>query len=213
MLNLTAQKETIINAFFILLCLALFFFFPVTEVVQSLIRSLFFLLLVPVLYIKIILKKSLADFGLRLPQELLFLYWSAGALIISLLLAILLTNLTSFTTGYSLPVRVVENFWAFLVYELVITNMLFFLQEAFFKGFVLSIFRAKFGFYAIAISAVLFSLFLFLSGNLSWQTAPLLILSVTGGILAYKTRSFIYSYLMGLVFLIIFDAYLIYIIK
>jgi len=206
-------KETLLTTIIILACLLLSTFYPTADIGQNITSALFFLVLIPLLYLKLILKKSLADFGFSLQNARAGFLWGGIMLTLSLLLSFLLFHFTGLKATYVLPIFVMTNFWFFLLYELLFVSLLVFLQDAFFKGFVLFSFTKKFNYWAIVFSSGLYFIFLALTGNFGWQTTPYIILSLAGGVVAYKSRSFLYAYFMSLFFLIFFDAYLIYILK
>ncbi len=209
----SAWNREIITSLVIVLCLVLFILFPVAGAAQNFTRSIFFLVVVPILYIKFILRKSLTDFGFSLKNKKEGLYWGGGMLLVSLLAAFLLIKFTGFKNNYAIPAYALNNFWLFLAYELIFVNIFFVLQEFFFKGFILFSFFERAGWWSVAISSGIFLLVLAFTGSFVWQLVPMIILSITGSIVAYKSRSWIYSYLMGLLFLLLTDAYLISIIK
>lgn len=211
--KISGWKEEITAVLIIFACLFLLAIFPVNGPSQKITSSLVFLFILPILYIRLILKESLAEFGLSLKNKNTGLVWGGIMLLVSLIIAFLLITFSKLKTVYLLPSYITASFWLFLVYELIFVNLFFFLQEFFFKGFVLFSFLKKFDYWAIVFSFFVFLILALATGASVWQLAPMLILSITGGIVAYKSRSFIYSYLMGLLFLIFFDAYLIYILK
>jgi membrane protease YdiL (CAAX protease family) len=210
---LTEWKDVLAGSFMIVACLTLFSFFPANGPSQGFSRILFFLLIIPALYVKLILKKNFKDFGLNFSVTRKNGLWFLWALLASFLISFLLVRFTSFKSHYPLPDYAIRNFWWFLVYELIFVNVWLFLHEAFYRGFVFFTFAEKLKYWSILISFALFAFFLVLTNNLSWGMAPYLIIALTGGWLTYKTSSFIYSYLMGLLFIIILDAYIIQLIK
>lgn len=209
----SAWKREIITSLVIVFCLVFFMLFPVSDAAQNFTRDIFFLVIVPILYVKFLLHKNLEDFGFNLRNKQAGLYWGGGMLLISLLLVFLLARFTGLKNNYHIPTYATANFWLFLVYELLFVNISFVMQEIFFKGFILFSFREKLGAWSIVISAGILLLLLTTTGNFVWQLAPIVILSITGSIVAYKSRSWAYSYFMGIIFLLLTDAYLISIIK
>lgn len=206
-------KEEFVGFIIFLLCLALTLFFPASGSLQEFSNVFFFLFLLPFLYIRFVLKKDLRDFGFNLRNKKSGFLWAGAMLGVSLLIIFILVRFFEFQNHYFLPAYIATNFGAFLFYELVLVNFIFFLQEFFFKGFFLFTLEKKLGLISFFIQAVLFTIFIILAQSFAWQIAPLVILSLTGGIVAYKSKSFIYAYLMGLVFLITLDSYIIYLFK
>jgi len=127
---LTEWKEVLTGSFMALACLGLFISFPSKGVAEDLSRLFFFLLVIPALYIKLILKKSFGDFGLTFRVARESLLWLGGMLVSSFLIVYLLIRFTSFKDGYILPDYVLVNFWWFLVYELAFVNFWLFIHDS-----------------------------------------------------------------------------------
>jgi membrane protease YdiL (CAAX protease family) len=206
-------REMILSLSIAIVCLGLFFLFPARGAFQDFTRTFFFFGAIPALYTSFVLKKKLRDFGLAFAVDQKSIFWFFAAFIATLLASWLLIQYTPFKEAYSIPNYLLGNFKLFLLYELVFVNIWLFFLEAFFKGFLLFTLEKKFGIWSVLLSAAFLVIFIFISGILSWENASVIVLSLTGGLLAYKTRSFIHSYLMGLLYIIILDAYMIYAIK
>lgn len=206
-------KTELTSSAIIVASLALAYFFPAQDNFQNFSRGLFFLILLPILYVKFILKRKLSDYGFNLQNKKAGLAWSAIMLAASFLIIFLMIRFFGFDKKYVIPAYIAHNFWIFLFYELVLVNFLLFINEFFFKGFVFFTFFEKLGFWSVLIQFLLYVLFYAAVGSMVWQIAPMLILSVAGGIVTYKSRSLVYSYAMSLFFLIILDSYIIYLFK
>ncbi|PIP26953.1 MAG: hypothetical protein COX30_04525 [Candidatus Moranbacteria bacterium CG23_combo_of_CG06-09_8_20_14_all_39_10] len=206
-------KTEIVSSVIVVLCLILVYLFPADNSFQAITKSLFFFLLLPILYIKLILRQSLDNFGFSLQNPKVGFSWVIGMLFISFLIILILIKFFNFENNYLIPAYLAENFRLFLLYELIMLNFILFIYEFFFKGFILFSLSQKFGWLVVPIQALIFILFLFFTSTIDWKLAPAIILSVTGGIVAYKSHSFVYSYLMSLLFMIFLDAYIIYIFK
>ncbi|HAI73960.1 MAG TPA: hypothetical protein DCS28_03770 [Candidatus Moranbacteria bacterium] len=209
----SSNRELLISLAVALLCLFLSVAFPAQNSAQDITKNLFFLILLPMAYIKIILKKNLADFGWNLKNQNIALLWGIIITIFTLTIFYLMLNYTQFKTGYVLDDYIKNNFWLFLVRELIIVNFIVFIFSFFFQGFLLAVFREKFRYWSIALQAGIFFAVLFFTQNFSWQTMPFVLLSITGGVLSYKTKSFFYSYFAGIFAIIILDGYIIYLTK
>jgi hypothetical protein len=194
-------------------CLLLFSIFPANDFSQKLTKSFFFFLFIPYLYIKYLLKKNLSDFGFNFQNKKNGFILGVLALAVSFLLIYLLTTFTDFKKNYVLPTSISHNFYIFIFYELILVNVLFFLQEYFFKGFLIAIFQKKLGFLSVPIQAIIYLIPLWIFSGSFWQIIPWIILSFAGGIIAYRNKTFVYSYFFGIVFLILTDAYIIYLQK
>jgi hypothetical protein len=206
----SSWKKTFLGLGIGLLSLAVFSFFPTTNFLENLTKSLVFLLLIPYLFVRIVLKENLSDFGMKFKLEKEGFIGSFLLVAIGMLVIYPLANYTSFPLFYRLSPTISGNFLMFVFYELVLVNLLLLFQEYFFKGFIISICREKFSKLSIIIQAAIYLIPLaFVSASL-WNIIPMAIISIFGGILAYRTKTFFYSYLGSLLFLIVLDSYLIF---
>jgi len=212
-LSLADWKTEIISSGVVLICLLLLIFFPTNGTMQEFSKYLLFLFILPTLYIKLILKKKLSNFGLSLRNPRFGLVWAAMMLIVSIITISILFNFFDFANNYFLPAYLASNFWLFLFNELVLTAIIMFINVFFYQGFILFSLIKKFGLASAIIQALFLTLLVISTSTLNWKLAPTIILSFTGGIVTYKTRSFIYAYLMSLIFMISLDAYIIHIFK
>jgi membrane protease YdiL (CAAX protease family) len=206
-------KEIVITTTVILLCLTLSFLFPAQNTFQDLSKGIFFLILLPYLYIRFILKRKMSDFGLNLKNNQEGLLWGIFMFFFSLLIFYLLFNYTGFKTGYTLPNSIVQNFWLFLLYELFFVTLSCFVNEFFFRGFILFYFSREIFEWIVPIQALLYALILVLIGNFSWQMAPALAISLISGIITYRSNSFVYSFIASIFSIIILDSFIIYHLK
>lgn len=209
---LKEDKELIISSALIILCLLLAIAFPADKgsSLQIFTKGIFFLVVIPSLYIKIILKKNLSDFGLNLGCKKEGLVWALGVITILLILSYFISKIPGAGQNYKIPAYVAGNFWLFLSYELILINIFLFSYEFFWRGFVLFTFSPRLGPWAIAIQATLFIVFSLVNNDFSWKYYSLPLLSIASGVISYKSKSLIYSYVMSLVFIIILDSYIIY---
>ena len=215
--NFFKSKEIIVSGAVAAICSILAIFFPENNFLQSLTKGLFFFFLIPVLYIKFVLKKEMSDFGLNVRQIRTGVAWGLSMLLLGSVLMYLVISYTDFFNHYAVSLSVVGNFWIFIFYNLVILNIFLFFQEYFFRGFVLNVFSPKFFAWSILIETVLYAaVFLtesLMSGKSFWTSVPFIILSLTGGVTAYKSKSMVYSWISGVIFLLLLNSYLIHIIK
>lgn len=210
--KLHRHKELLVTSAVIFLCLLFSLFFPTANAFQSASRSIFFLVILPVLYIKLILKDDLSTWGWNLKDPKNGAILATIAFFSGLFIFYLLIRFFDFSTHYHINPPLKNSFPLFLLYELVFLNILFFTQEAFFKGFVLFSFK-QLGAWTILVQSATYLLLLEFSKAITWQTAPLIFISLAGGLLTFKTRSFAYSYIFGLLFIMILDAYIIHLVK
>lgn len=209
---LSEDSQFTVTLLVILACLFLSLIFPVDNgsLSQLLTKNVFFLVIIPVLYIKIILKKELAFFGLNIKDKKNGIFWGTLLFLILLLAYYALFSYTSLQKKYSLPENAVTQFPFFLLYELFLMNILLFSYEFFYRGFLLSTLSEKFGFWAVFAQAIIFIIFSVLGNGLFWQFCAPIVLSLSSGILSYQSKSFIFSYLLSFLFIIIMNSYIIY---
>lgn len=214
-INLLDHQELIMSSVLALTCLFLSVKFPTDpdSIFQTFTKGLFFLVLVPAIYIKLILKKDLKDFGFNITRKKEGLLWGFLMLILSLAASFAVMKIPGLKNSYHLPSYIHQNFGLFVVYELVLINILLFTYEFFWRGFILFTYSKSFFYWSVPIQAVFFIIFSYFSADISWKYFSLPIFAVTAGITAYKSRSLIFSYAMSLLYMILLDSYLIYLLK
>lgn len=207
-----SNKELVLSSAFMIVCLALALFFPVSKgsAIQAMTKGFFFLVVIPFLYIRLILKRTISQFGLNLDHKKEGLLWGTLMLAIAMTASIAIFQWGPSDSEIDIPAYAQANFWLFLVYELIFVNILLFTYEFFWRGFVLFTYSEKFGYWAIAIQAAFFIILSFFNEDFYWKFYSLPILSVLSGFVAIRTKSFVYSYAASLLFMILFDSYLIY---
>lgn len=215
------KKESIFSAYGHMLltlaiattCLSLAFVFPAQKGLQEMTKYLFFLFVIPVLYIRYILKKNPADFGLNIQNKKAGIIYGLLALVFYLGIFYALSNYSDFRDNYALPGYILENFWYFVIYELIFINFFLFLYEFFFRGFIMFALKPKIGAWAIILQVIIFYFSLVITKGFSWQSAPMIIFTLVSGIISYKSQSIVYSYAVALLFMVIFDSFVVYSIK
>ena len=213
-LTLFFRDQALLISFLVaLLCLFLGIAFPSQNSAELITKNLFFLIFLPIVYAKIFLHKNLADLGFNLKNKASGLRWGASLAFFLLLIFYLLLHYTPFRANYKLSPEIIAHFWFFLGYELLLVNFIIFINEFFFRGFLMALFREKFEHWVIAFQVLIYLLALFLTNAFSWQILPFILFSISGGILAYKTKSFLYSYFTHIFVIIILDTYLIYLVR
>lgn len=208
-----SDGQFLANIFLILACLVLFAVFPSGDAIQKFTGQIFFLIIIPAAYIKFILKKNLSDYGLNTKNIGTGLFWGTLAMAIVLAGTYVIINYTNFADSYALPGYVVDNFWYFLLYELVFANISILALEFFLRGFVLFTFSPKFSSWAILVQALIYLFLLIYSRNSFGQIVYIISTSIILGFVAYRTESIVYSYAIILISSLIIDAYLIYTIR
>lgn len=198
--------ETVITFTVVLVAMLLFSFFPTADIFQQIILSATFLFLVPFLYIKIVLKEDLGNFGLRI------LPWKDGWWLMPICFLIaggffyLVFEYTDFQENYFLgDYTVTKNFGYLFLYEFLAVNMFIILYEFFFRGFVMFYLEKKIGVYAIFGQFLFFVLFMDIleRGNLNYIFY--FFTALMGGLIAYRSRSLVYSYFFSIIVLVTAD--------
>lgn len=207
--TLHQNRKLITTAAVILLCLVLSLAFPTDNIAQTVTRDLIFLIILPLLYVKFILKNNISLWGWNFQNRKVGLTWGLLAFLLGTVIFYPLSQWPAFAQNYAVNSLIAANFWYFLLYEFVFVNIFFFAQTFFYQGFVLYAFR-RFGVWTVAIQAALYLALLGLTNGLVWQSAPLIFWSLSGGTAAYKSRSFVPSYIFGLLFIILLDAWMIH---
>lgn len=204
------NSELLVTSALAAACLLLYVIFPANNIFQKLVSSASFLLVIPFLYGKIVLKKNLKDFGLTKGNWQTGIVWSAIALLISTLVLYLLFQYFAFSQNYSLPQSLFESFSSFLFFEILLVGFFNVLYEFFFRGFLMFSFVSKIGIWSIFLQAAVFLLIFLVAGGVHWTLAPSLIFLIFSGAIAYFSRSIIYSLAAGIIFNIILDSFFIY---
>lgn len=199
-------KDLIVTTGVALLCLTLYGLFPTEGIFQQIISSMTFLLVIPLLYIKIILKRPLADYGIRWGDKKRGVLLMLSTVFISVLLFYVLFQYTSLPKYQNLPQVVTENFAFFVLYEILLAGLFTVLYEFFFRGLVMFSFAKIWGYWSIAAQFALLIAFFLITKNYDWSLFLYVIISPFAGIAAYRSRSLLYSFGASLIFVIIADA-------
>jgi membrane protease YdiL (CAAX protease family) len=199
-------KEELLTLVVAISCLALFSLFPTQGLLEEITVGLFFLALIPFLYIKLILKKKMAAFGWQVGNRKKGLLFGGTGFLLSLLIFYILLNYSPFLKYYTLPETIRQNFWLFLGYEFLLTAFFLALYEFFFRGFLLFSFVPKLNQVAPFFQFACLFLFFALTSNLLWSNALYVITGFFSGWTAFKSQSLIYSFLSSFLFILIADA-------
>lgn len=207
------QKHFIVTSSVLLLCIAIFLAFPVNYAFQGITLSAVALIITPILYIKIVLKESLAEWGFGKGEFNLHIMMT---IIISFIAAIslffLIHTTTDFSAHYSdlLPAAIFDNFRIFLLFHL--TFILFFviLYEIFFRGFILNLFSSKVGWWSVIIQFLIMTIVLFLGYSDHFLLdIPYLLIALFAGIVGYVTHSVWYTIPFAFLYIITINTFII----
>lgn len=162
---------------------------------QDIIASSIFLLVLPVIYCKMILKEPLSSIGLREARWLPAFFWGGVMIVVGGVLLLLLLPVEGFREAYRLPAFIQKSFKWFVVYEVLVVGGIALLYEVFFRGLVMKLWLGPFGPVAIVLQSALFIGFIGISSGFSWQYALLCYASLFSGAVAYFSRSIYASWL------------------
>jgi membrane protease YdiL (CAAX protease family) len=199
------------------ICLFLFSQFPIADknfvlsILKAITVLLFFFFLIPVLYIRIILKKKLKDYGWQFGNWRQGVFWGGFSLLASLAIAYIAIY------QLKLPEKYISyfgfNFWLFLLYEIFLIGSYLALYEFFFRGFVMFSLEKNFKILSPLLQFLIFVTFYWLTDNVNWQSIFFLITAFFSGWITYRSRSQIYSLVYSWLFIIISDTAIIYLSK
>lgn len=206
-------KEFFVIISLIIFSILLYVIFPVKGDIQDIISMIFFLVIIPILFNKIILKKSLKEIGIQVGDWKEGIKWCFYSTIVIGLVFFIVIYFFDFLKNYSLFSIQAESFFEFIFYELIIIIFAVLVYEFFFRGFVLMKLEKKMGYWAIAAQVLFFIVFIEMSNFSLWELSPYVIFSPFAGIIAYKSKSILYSGAMQALILIFLDAGAIYINK
>lgn len=204
--KLLIRKEVAVTILVIIVCFSLYLLFPTANAFQQIISSAAFLLVIPLLYIKIILKKPLADYGLQAGDKKTGFFLTGISLLTAIPLFYVLFNYTALPRYHNLPAIVIRNFSYFIIYEIFLVGLFAVFYEFFFRGFLTLGFSKIWGYWSIAIQFFVFILFLFLSRGNDWSFILFAIIAPFSALTAYRSRSIVYSFGTTLIFIILADA-------
>lgn len=204
------DMKYLLTSIFFLACLIFFVIFPFNGTIQGYTKSLFFLVVLPALYVKIILRRNLSDYGCNFNNNLKNWFWFVGTSSFSLILVFLFYRYSALKNSYELPSPVLLDFRYFLFYELLLVNVLVLTSSFFYQGIVLFHLAEKFSNWSVIGQSAVYVMLIAIISGLQWKAAPSIIASILGGLVAKKTGSWVYSYIMTLILFIILDAYIIY---
>lgn len=162
------------------------------------------LLIIPLLIIRIVFKERLRDFGFRVGNYKYGLSAAGISLIFILLILWYISNDPEFLSDYPLLESAGENWTIFIIYEAGLLLYLF-AWEYIWRGFMLFGLEKRFGLYSIFIQMIPFVILH--NGKPALETFGAIIGAILLGILALRTRSFIYGVIIH--FFVIFGIDLI----
>jgi len=204
--TLSQIRESVVTCLAIIICLFLLKMFPTKDLFEQISVLMSFFVIIPALYIKLILKKEFADFGIQEGNWKKGLIFAGVSLIFSFLIIYLMFHYTNFSKNYTLPVKFSVKFIYFALYELLLVSSYLIFYELFFRGFVMFSFIEKIDYLAPLIQFLLFLVFSYFVGYIIWDNTLYILTAFFSGWIAWESRSLIYSFAYSLIFIIITDA-------
>jgi hypothetical protein len=205
------KTEIFITIGIIIMSLFLYMVFRVNGDFQKIIATISFLFVLPILYIRLILKKPLSDFGMKKGDWKKGIFYSGISLFILAGIFFVLFAKFNFVEKYYLPIGAITSFKSFIVREILLIGFFVALYEFFFRGFIMFYFsnKVKLMYYSNLIQVMAFYLFLVSIDAFDWVRAPYIIVAPLAGIIAQKSQSILYSFVFSwLAFLIIDSIYI-----
>lgn len=149
----------------------------------------FTLFILPVLIIRFILKEKPVNFGLRAGDHRAGLKISLYFIIVMVVIIWFASSSSSFQATYPLLQRTKESWGLFFIFEAGLLVYVF-SWEFIWRGFMLFGLEKKFGFYAVLIQMIPFVILH--NGKPAAETFSAILGGIALGILAFRTRSFLY---------------------
>ena len=199
-MNISLQNKQfwMSNALIIVsLCAALWF--PTDNALQALASGVVFLVVLPLLFIKLFLKKTFASFGFSWGN---IRQGSVWLIVLLVAIALCLVGIVQFTTmlnQFIVPVSIRSSFSMFLLY-IMITGVYIMMFEFFFRGFVFFVWEKVIGIkIALCVQTILFIVFLTVGvrGNVDIFLIVIGAMSLLSGFLVFRSRSIAYSFLFS----------------
>lgn len=202
------KGEVFVTLVIMAVSLFLYEVFRVEGDFQRIVATISFFFVIPILYIRLILKRPLSEFGLQKGDWRVGMRLSLLALFILIPIFYFLFSNFNFIERYYIPVNSIASFSSFVFRELVVISFFIALYEFFFRGFIMFYFfnKIKSGLYSNIIQAVAFYAFLLMTESFGWVASPYIIVAPLAGLVAYKSRSILYSFVLSWVAILIVDT-------
>lgn len=187
-------------------------FFPTDGGFQSMISSIAFLVVLPILFIRFFLREEVSDFGVTWGNVQQGLIWLITLLVVIVTLFVWAQRYTDALLQGDVPLSVRSNFAMFLVY-IFVAGILLAAQEFFLRGFALNIWKRTIGLGAIPAQAMLSMVLPIVKsrGHIGLDTLMLVVFSLYTGWMAYRSRSIWYSFffffisaILGILMILVF---------
>jgi uncharacterized protein len=162
----------------------------IIEYVYWFLGDSFTFFILPSIIIIFFFKESITNYGLKLGEFSFGIKLSIIIVLVILMIAWFVSPLRSFYYTYPYLQEARDSWQIFLAYEFLLAIYIF-SWEFFWRGFMLFGFEPKFGYYSIFIQMVPFVILH--NGKPALETFSAIVGGILLGMLALKTRSFIYG--------------------
>lgn len=193
------EKHFVGTAILIAFCILFFAFFETSSqlslVLQAFIITCIFFLILPVTYVRLVLREPLAHLGFRRVNNPWGVSWAAlGVLVGFLSIWFLVRTYPTVASETLFPVLVETKFPWFIAYALTLMPLTILIYEVFFRGMI-QILWLQNSWLAVFVQFFLFGGLLLVTGGFVWASAPLVIVAIVAGIVAKQTQSLWYAIL------------------
>jgi membrane protease YdiL (CAAX protease family) len=199
-------KEFIVTLLFIFSVLIVYGIFPAKGSFQQLIVMGVFFCALPIIFNKVILKRTLGDIGVAVGDWEQGLAWSGVCVFVASLLFFVVIYFFGFLKHYTIPSTIIHDYKNFLFYEFILILPVVLIYDFFFRGFVMLTLGIRTHYWAIAIQTLVFLVLVAATKSFAWALVPYLISAPLAGVITYKSRSIFYSTTFQLIAIIILDA-------
>jgi membrane protease YdiL (CAAX protease family) len=179
--------------------LVLTFVFSTERFMEGTLTTLVFLFLLPLLFIKLILRETASSYFLRWGELGSGVLWLTGTLLVFGGVLAALAHGADVLPQLTLPAKIRASFLLFVVY-VGITGFYIFLYEFFFRGFLLATWQRVWGWWAVPAQAMFFSVILTARtwhGGVGKEVVLYFLAGFFAGVVAERTRSTIFSFLFS----------------
>ena len=206
------NKRFIVTGLLVLVSVFLLGFFTqtsqVNSIFQTLLVSITFFLVLPLLYCKIILRESFQNIGWHRGRVLPGILASILSLCLALASIYAIDHYTSFREHYFFPGAVQASFLGFVLYEALLVPFTALFYEVFFRGLVQRLWLGSLGVVSVLLQTGLFFGLLYLADDLSWQRIPVILFAPFSGLIVYYSGSLWYAWGASFLFFFLTDVFL-----
>jgi len=208
---LSPRRQFVATGLTVLGTLLLYYFFPfdkkLNDIVQTIASGVALFLVLPILYVRFILKEPVSLIGFRGSDRRYG--WISIPLVTIPILSVLylLVRYYPVEEGYYIPSLAEGSFLVFLLYEILLVGAIAFLYEVFFRGFIQLLWLRGLGLWSVFIQAGIFFVFVLFTAGVTWQNVPMILSAFAAGFTAHYTRSVWYSWVASWLLLFLSEAY------